>query len=275
MKASTDIQIFKNDRFGEVRVVEIEGKTYFVGIDVTRALGYKNVNDAISRHCRGYVKHAVPDSQGFNQMTNVIPEGDVYRLAAKSELPGAEEFESWIFDEVLPTMRKTGGYMLAGADDTPDVIMARAVLLAQDTLARVEADKQRLLLTTQEQAKQLKEAAPKVQYYEDTLSSKSKITVNSIALCIGISHQKLNKLLCQWGIQYQQSGTYFLTAKYRNLGLAKHHPFPYVDSHDVPQTRQHLYWNESGKKFILEMYERNTITLETMRTVATDKTVQP
>ena len=142
--------------------------------------------------------------------------------------------------------------------------LAKMLLESEEENEQIAADKQRLLLTTQEQAKQLKEAAPKVQYYEDTLSSKSKITVNSIALCIGISHQKLNKLLCQWGIQYQQSGTYFLTAKYRNLGLAKHHPFPYVDSHDVPQTRQHLYWNESGKKFILELYERNCVTLETV-----------
>jgi len=67
-------------------VIEIEGKPYFVGIDVTKALGYKNVNDAITRHCKGCVKHAVLDNQGVSQMTNVIPEGDIYRLAAKSEL---------------------------------------------------------------------------------------------------------------------------------------------------------------------------------------------
>ena len=80
------IQIFNNPQFGAVRVIEIEGKPYFVGIDVTKALGYKNVNDAITRHCKGCVKHAVLDNQGVSQMTNVIPEGDIYRLAAKSEL---------------------------------------------------------------------------------------------------------------------------------------------------------------------------------------------
>jgi prophage antirepressor-like protein len=74
------VQIFKSNRFGEVRVVEVDGKPHFVGIDVAKALVYQNVNDAITRHCKGYVKHAVPDNQRFVQMTNVIPQGDVYRL---------------------------------------------------------------------------------------------------------------------------------------------------------------------------------------------------
>ena len=253
---ATSVQVFNNTKFGEIRVVEIEGKTYFVGNDVAKSLGYLRPKDAISAHCKGAAFHRLPDNQGVMQDTKIIPEGDVYRLAAKSELPGAEEFESWIFDEVLPSIRKNGGYLAAIADDTPDVIMARALVIAQDTITRVNAEKQRLLLTANEQAKQLKEAAPKVQYYDDTLSSKSKLTVNSIALCLGISHIKLNKLLCQWNIQYRQGDVYFLHAKYRNLGLAKHHPFPYVDSNGVNQTRQHLYWNEAGKKFILDMYAR-------------------
>jgi prophage antirepressor-like protein len=88
---NTNIQIFNNPQFGEVRVTEIDGKTYFVGIDVTRALGYKNVNDAVTRHCKGCVKHAVPDNNRVTQMMNVIPEGDIYRLAAKSELPGSKK----------------------------------------------------------------------------------------------------------------------------------------------------------------------------------------
>lgn len=105
-----NIQIFKNEQFGEVRWTKINNKDYVVAIDIAKALGYKNPNDAITRHCKGYVKHAVPTNSGTQQM-NVIPEGDIYRLAAKSELPGADEFEKWIFDDVLPTIRKTGGYV--------------------------------------------------------------------------------------------------------------------------------------------------------------------
>ncbi|MFT5872787.1 MAG: prophage antirepressor-like protein [Clostridium sp.] len=109
-QAMDNLQIFKNEQFGEVRWIKVNEKDYAVGIDIAKSLGYKNPNDAIVRHCKGYVKHAVPTNSGEQQM-NVITEGDIYRLTAKSELPGAEKFESWIFDEVLPVIRKTGGYV--------------------------------------------------------------------------------------------------------------------------------------------------------------------
>jgi prophage antirepressor-like protein len=107
---SLNLQIFKNEQFGEVRWLEIENKVYAVGIDIAKSLGYKDPNSAIKRHCKGSVKRLVPTNSG-EQLMNCIAEGDIYRLAAKSELPGADKFESWIFDEVLPTIRKTGGYV--------------------------------------------------------------------------------------------------------------------------------------------------------------------
>jgi prophage antirepressor-like protein len=88
----TSIQLFKNERFGEVRVVEIEGKTYFVGSDIAKSLGYQNTSKALSDHCKGITKRYIPTNGGMQEM-NVIPEGDIYRLAAKSKLPGADEFE--------------------------------------------------------------------------------------------------------------------------------------------------------------------------------------
>ncbi|AQR89948.1 hypothetical protein CLOBY_17100 [Clostridium saccharobutylicum] len=106
-----DLRIFKNERFGEIRWVKVNNKDYAVGIDIAKALGYKNARDAISRHCRGVVKHDMgvvtrKRKNGTDAIQNiemsVIPEGDIYRLVSKSELPGAEKFESWIFDEVLP-----------------------------------------------------------------------------------------------------------------------------------------------------------------------------
>lgn len=108
-----ELQIFNNGYFGQVRTISIEGKIYFVASDVAKALKYKNVNDAILRHCRWVVKHDIPHPQSKDKTieVNVIPEGDIYRLVSNSELPSAERFESWIFDEVLPTIRKTGGYV--------------------------------------------------------------------------------------------------------------------------------------------------------------------
>lgn len=106
-----ELQIFNNEEFGEVRTIEIDGKPYFMASDVAKALGYARPNDAVSAHCRATVKHSTPIS-GKMQEVNFIPEGDIYRLIVRSNLPNAEKFERWVFDEVLPQIRQTGGYQM-------------------------------------------------------------------------------------------------------------------------------------------------------------------
>lgn len=103
-----DLKIFNNSEFGQIRTVEIEGKVYFLGKDVANALGYSNPRDAIARHCKGVVKHDSFKDGG--QEVALIPEGDMYRLITHSKLESAERFESWVFDEVLPSIRKNGYY---------------------------------------------------------------------------------------------------------------------------------------------------------------------
>lgn len=106
-----ELQIFNNAEFGEVRTVEINGKPYFMALDIAKALGYARPADAISAHCKGSVKHRVL-TNGGEQEAKFIPEGDIYRLIVRSNLPSAEKFESWVFDEVIPSIRKTGKYEL-------------------------------------------------------------------------------------------------------------------------------------------------------------------
>ena len=104
-----NLKLFTNEMFGKVRMVTINGIPYAVAKDVALALGYKNTNDAINKHCKGVVKH-----EGFKlggNMASLIPQGDILRLTAKCPLDGAEEFESWIFDEVIPSVLKNGGYI--------------------------------------------------------------------------------------------------------------------------------------------------------------------
>ena len=105
-----ELMVFNNPEFGEIRTIEENGKVLFCGNDATKALGYKNPTKAIADHCKGTVERRTNDSLGRQQNMKFIPEGDIYRLAAKSELPGAERFESWIFDEVLPSIRRAGSY---------------------------------------------------------------------------------------------------------------------------------------------------------------------
>lgn len=109
---SKEIQIFDNKQFGKIRMIEIDDKPYFVATDIAKALGYANSSDAVKKHCRWVAKCEVPHPQSKTKTleVNVIPEGDMYRLITNSELPSAEKFESWVFDEVLPSIRKTGQY---------------------------------------------------------------------------------------------------------------------------------------------------------------------
>jgi len=103
------LQIFNNSQFGEVRIIEVDGKPHFVGSDVAKALGYEKPRNALQRHCKGTLKRGILTNGGKQQMS-IIPEGDLYRLIINSRLPEAEKFESWVFDEVLPSIRKTGEY---------------------------------------------------------------------------------------------------------------------------------------------------------------------
>lgn len=99
-----------------VRVIEISGETHFVGKDVADALGYVDTNNAVKQHCRGVAKHhPIPDALGRMQETRIISESDMLRLIVNSALPAAERFERWVFEEVLPSIRKTGSYTAKSA----------------------------------------------------------------------------------------------------------------------------------------------------------------
>lgn len=154
-----ELKIFEHPKFGAIRTITENGVTLFCGSDVAKALGYKNPNDALARHCKGIVKRDTPTASGVQSM-NFIPEGDIYRLAAKSELPGADEFEHWIFDIVLPSIRKNGGYIMGQEDMTPEELMAKALVVAQKTLADREA--RISVLTVENQIMQ-----PKADYFDE------------------------------------------------------------------------------------------------------------
>lgn len=104
------MEIFKNPEFGAIRTFEKDGKVLFCGKDVAQALGYRRPADAITAHCKGVCVLPTPSNGGIQQM-KFIPEGDVYRLIVHSKLPSAEQFERWVFDEVLPSIRQHGAYL--------------------------------------------------------------------------------------------------------------------------------------------------------------------
>lgn len=136
-----DIKIFENPEFGKVRALEIDGKPYFAANDIANALGYKRTADAVTAHCKGSVKRRYL-TDGGEQEVKFIPEGDVYRLIVRSKLPSAEKFEKWVFDEVLPSIRQTGGYQMGMPQGKE--LLALAVLEAQKTIEAQNKDIERM-----------------------------------------------------------------------------------------------------------------------------------
>ena len=174
----SELQIFQNEEFGQVRTIEIDGKPYFLAADVCSILGYTNGRKAINDHCKGVTKRYIPTNSG-NQEVNFIPEGDIYRLVMRSKLPGAERFESWVCDEVLPSIRKNGSYELPKT-------YAEALRELADKAEQVE----RLAIENQE-------LKPKAEFFDAVTDSKDAFDMKNVAnvLDMGIGRNNLFKFL--------------------------------------------------------------------------------
>ena len=139
------LQIFECTEFGEIRTIEENGKILFCGSDVAKALGYVDTPKAIKTHCKedGWAIYPVIDSLGREQQAKFITEGNVYRLVAHSKLPNAEKFESWIFDEVLPSIRKHGAYMTP--EKLEEIILNPDMMIKLCNALKDEQDKNKAL----------------------------------------------------------------------------------------------------------------------------------
>ena len=166
-----------------------EDNPLFCATDVATILGYSNPTATVQRHCKGITKRDTLTSGGVQDLL-YIPESDVYRLVMRSKLPEAEGFQDWVCEVVLPSIRKTGGYIHASESDTPETIMAKAVLIAQETIKEQE----RKILNQQQQ---IKEAAPKVLFADAVATSPQSCLVRELA-----------KLLCQRGIDIGEKRLY-------------------------------------------------------------------
>ncbi|MDT3768192.1 phage antirepressor KilAC domain-containing protein [Gleimia hominis] len=232
------IQTFTNDAFGAIRTITLGGQILFCGKDVATALGYQDQTNAVKLHCRGVANyHPIQDVLGRTQDARFITEGDLYRLIISSKLPAAQKFEAWVFDEVLPSIRKHGLYAI-------DELLADDEFL-EHTIATLRAERAKRLAA--EQA--LLEAAPKVSYYDVVLQSDSLLTTTAIAKDYGMSAKKLNRILREEGIQFRQSGRWFLYAKYAEQGYTQSRTHEYGEG----RMRTHMYWTQKGRLFIYDL----------------------
>lgn len=208
------------------------------------ALGYKLARKAVQDHVDrdDVLKRNLIDSLGRKQLTFFINESGLYSLILSSKLDSAKRFKHWVTSEVLPSIRKQGGYMVARPDESDEVIMARALQIMQATLQRRD-----------EQIAQLK---PRADYADHVLDSISCFTVTQIGKELGMTGHDLNVLLCSHKIQYVQSGQYLLYADYARQGLAKNRNFEYHTAEGELKTRTYLVWTERGRDFIHRLVDK-------------------
>lgn len=184
-----DIQVFNNGKFGNVRIVMENEKPLFCGKDIASALGYKDTNNALKQHCRGVaIYHPTEDCLGRKQDARFISEGDLYRLIANSKLPSAQEFESWVFDEVLPSIRKTGAYLSPVIDSAMLFQMAEAMAKKEQQIKLLEQQKAVM--------------APKADFYDTVVQSPDAVdmAVAAKTLNMGIGRNTMFKILRDKGI---------------------------------------------------------------------------
>lgn len=258
-----ELKLFQSPIFGKVRTVVINGQVMFAATDVAKCLGYANPQKAVRDHCKsaGVNEMDTPTNGGI-QKVKFITKGNIIRLVASSELPQAEEVESWIFDEVIPTVLETGGYIATKSDDTPEEIMARALTIAQATLAKreerlkqLEAETEQQQATIELQDKEIKAAAPKVNYYNNHLQSVNTLTSTQIAKQIGMDAEKLHKKLKEANVIYRQSGQWLLHSPYSAWGLHSTRTQTYTRSDGSIGTNVYTVWTERGRRFIIALYE--------------------
>ncbi|EGP5365913.1 phage antirepressor [Enterococcus faecium] len=241
-------QIFNFEQH-EVRTVTIHDEPFFVGKDVAKVLGYQNGSRDINRHVD------VEDRQNYQNGTfesprglTIINESGLYSLILGSKQPNAKKFKRWVTSEVLPAIRKHGGYLTPEKVEeallNPDTIIQLATKLKEERTGRLIAEQK------------IAEYEPKISYLDSILSSTDSVTISQIAADYGMSPQQMNKLLHKLGIQKKVSNQWLLCKKHMRQGYTKSHTTEIPKSDGGTKVVMNTKWTQKGRLFIYESLKK-------------------
>jgi prophage antirepressor-like protein len=289
---NNEIMTFKHEQFGKLDVMQDNDKFLFPAVECARKLGYEKPEDAVHRHCPHSVKHGVGVQTGVRadgtpaiQIVNkiFIPEGDLYRLIIRSKLETAQNFESWVFDEVLPSIRKHGAYIMPELlEELQRNTAKNAELLSQlakeqrsrqaleesntqlQKLAGIlkkkndalTGEKQQLEGQTKKLESTVKENAPKVSYYDIIMQNSRAIPVTLIAKDYGLSAREFNARLHEYGIQFRVDGTWALYQDYAGNGYTHDNVY---NARNTNRTVNHMCWTQKGRRFLYDFLKERGI----------------
>ena len=244
-----ELTIFENPEFGAIRTVKLDGEPWLVGKDVAEALGYTNPRKALIDHVddedKGVTKCYTP---GGDQDMTIINESGLYSLVLSSKLPTARKFRRWVTSEILPSIRKTGGYNLP--KDYPSALRA---------LADTEEKRLALLAENEAQRQVIADFEPVWQYVDTILHSKGSLATSQIAADYGISARALNRILHEEGIQHKVNSQWILYREHMGKGWTDSRTIQFIHSDGRPDAKMMTYWTQKGRMMIHNLLARRGI----------------
>lgn len=246
-----ELQIFNNPEFGEVRTIVKNDEVWFIGKDVAEALKYSNTNKAIKDHVDEEDKQFFRGNEtlGLKSTNNYgaifINESGLFSLALSSKLPKAKKFKRWITKEVIPSIRKHGGYL------TPAKI--EEVLSNPDTIIKLATELKKLKTENQIQAQQIAEFKPIKEYVDIILQSTDTVTITQIAADYGLSAKKLNKILNEEKVQHKVNDQWILYSNMMNKGYTKSETMDITRSDGRVEVKMYTRWTQKGRLKIHEI----------------------
>ena len=254
-----ELQIFSNEQFGSVRVIEQNGDPWFVGKDVADILGYTNQNEAIRDHVDEEDKLNSKTLSSFELNLGqrggwLINESGLYSLIMSSKMPKAKQFKRWVTSEVLPSIRKHGLYAVDEVLADPDILISALMELKEERRkAKTLED------TVAVQNQQIAEMRPKASYYDVVLNCKDLVSISVIAKDYGWSAKRMNDYLHEKGVQYRQGKIWLLYQKYAERGYTNTKTHSYPGSDGDLHTSVHTYWTQAGRLFIYGLLKEDGI----------------
>lgn len=276
MKNDNDLamQVFNNETFGNVRVKMINDEPWFMGRDVCKALGYVNNRKALMDHIDEEDKKdgvTIRDSIGRMQKGIVINESGLYSLILGSKLESAKDFKRWVTSEILPTIRKTGGYVnndemfintyLPNADEQTKIMFKSSLTAIRELNGKIDTlngEIKKLDGQVSELGNKVEVMTPKAEYYDDVLQSEGLVSITTIAKDYGKSALWMNNFLHQHKVQFKQNNTWVLYAKHSGKGYTKSKTYY---NEKTGRSKVTMYWTQKGREAIDRMmkyygYER-------------------
>lgn len=252
-----NLQIFKNQEFGEIRAIDINNAPYFVAKDVCEILDIKNTTDAVKRLDSDEVTRL--NLGGLSGETNLVNEYGLYTLILGSRKKEAKQFKRWITHEVIPAIRKTGGYIAGEENMTEDELVLKAIQVMQKKVKVLEEKTEKLATENSMQFQLIGELQPKADYLDKILKSKSIVPISYIAKDYGMTAYALNKKLHELGVQYKIGDTWLLYRKYQSFGYTHGKITEFYRTDGTLDTKTTMEWTQKGRLFLYELLKANNI----------------